>query len=191
MNKPFDQQPLRFGDLDPNPTRSFRSEAKGVIVAPIEAAFALLDNHARLSDHMSERSWMMGGGKMKVSLDEQKGQAVGSRIGLSGRVFGISLYVEEEVTERVPPFRKAWQTVGTPRLVVIGDYRMGFELEACSGGSLVRVFIEYSRPRGWLGRMLRALFGGYYARWCTERMVADAVSQFRVVPAVANAGGSH
>lgn len=162
-----------------------------MIAAPIEAAFAVLDNHARLSSHMNKRSWMMGGGKMKVSLDEQKGQAVGSRIGLSGRVIGISLYVEEEVTERVPPCRKTWQTVGTPRLVVIGGYCMGFELEACSGGSLVRVFIEYSRPRGWLGGVLRALFGGYYARWCTERMVADAVSQFRPGTAVAKTGDSH
>ena len=57
---------------------------------------------------------MMGGGRMQIELDAGRGQTVGSRIRLSGRVFGLTLSVEEIVTERVPPQRKVWETIGSP-----------------------------------------------------------------------------
>ena len=41
--------------------------------------FALADDHSRLSSHMNESSWMMGGGRMSVEADEGNGQAVGLR----------------------------------------------------------------------------------------------------------------
>jgi hypothetical protein len=77
---------------------------------------------------MSESSWMMAGGRMETKLDASRGQAVGSRIGMSGRVLGIDLEVEEVVTERNPPRRKVWETTGAPKLLVIDHYRMGFEI---------------------------------------------------------------
>jgi hypothetical protein len=77
---------------------------------------------------MNESSWMMGGGRMSVELDEAKGQAVGSHIRLSGRVFGVSLYLDEVVTRRDPPTNKVWETVGTPRLLVIGAYSIGVQI---------------------------------------------------------------
>lgn len=71
--------------------------------------------------------------------------------------------------------------MGSPKLLVIGHYRMGFELSPRGKDSLLRVFIEYAlpvkAPARWLGR----LFGGYYARWCTQWMVDDAVKHFSSV----------
>jgi hypothetical protein len=155
-----------------------RHESRGIVGAPPERVFAHVDDHARLSSHMSESSWMMGGGRMQVRLDADGGKKVGSRIRLAGRVFGIELSVEEVVTGRDPPRRKVWETTGSPRLLVIGHYRMGFELSPRGSDSVLRVFIEYAlpaqAPARWLGRM----FGSYYARWCTQRMVDDAVEYF-------------
>jgi hypothetical protein len=119
---------------------------------------------------------------METEIDEGRGQAVGSRIRLSGRVFGVELSVEEIVVERNPPRLKVWETTGVPKLLVIGHYRMGFELSPQGNGSMLRVFIEYALPEHapacWLGR----LFGRYYARWCTQQMVDDAVDHFKVRP---------
>ena len=115
---------------------------------------------------------------MTTELDEGRGRQVGSRIRLAGRVFGVELSVEEIVTERSPPLRKVWETIGTPRLLVIGHYRMGFELAAQGSSSMLRVFIDYALPQRapvwWLGRLL----GRQYARWCTQRMVEDAAKHF-------------
>jgi hypothetical protein len=69
---------------------------------------------------MSKSSWKMGGGRMEMVFDDKQGRVVGSRIRLAGRVFGISLFVDEIVTERDPPYRKIWETLGTPKLLVIG-----------------------------------------------------------------------
>jgi hypothetical protein len=97
---------------------------------------------------------------------------------MSGRVFGVPLSLEEVVTERQPPTRKVWETVGIPRLLVIGPYQMGFDVTLRGTESELRVFINYAPPSSWPGRWLGRLFGGYYARWCTQAMVDDAVRHF-------------
>ena len=119
---------------------------------------------------------------METQIDEGRGQRVGSRIRLSGRVFGVELSVEEIVVERDPPRRKVWETTGAPKLLVVGHYRMGFELSAQGNASMLRVFIEYALPERAPARWLGRLFGRYYARWCTRQMVDDAVEHFGTRP---------
>ncbi len=151
---------------------------KGLVQASADRVFAHVDDHTRLSSHMSEPSWMMAGGRMQTELDEGRGQRVGSRFRLSGQVLGVRLSVEQAVTERNPPNRKVWETTGTPRLLVIGHYRMGFELSPQGNASMLRVFIEYAWPKELPARWLGRMFGRYYARWCTWQMLDDAVKHF-------------
>ena len=156
----------------------YHSETSGFVGAPAATVFAYADDPARFSSHMSKSSWMMGGGRMLTELDAGRGQIVGSRIRLSGKVFGIELSVEEIVTERVPPQSKAWETTGSPRLLVIDRYRMGFEIAPQENGSLLRVYIDYALPEDLPARWLGVLLGRYYARWCTDQMVRDTAKHF-------------
>lgn len=121
---------------------------------------------------------MMGGGRMEIELDAGRGQSVGSRIRLSGRVFGLELSLEEIVIERVPPQRKVWQTTGSPRILVIGQYRMGFEISSQANGSLLHVYIDYSLQEDALTRSL-----GWFSVVSTldgalKRMVSDTAERF-------------
>src|SRR5215208_2350617 len=122
---------------------SHHDERTVQIPAPPAAVFAYLDDHTRLAAHMSKPSWQMGGARMETVLDQGRGQIVGSHIRMGGRVFGIELSLDEVVTSRVPPFSKTWETLGSPRLLVVGPYRMGFQVEPQESGSLLRVFIDY------------------------------------------------
>src|SRR3989344_4477847 len=79
--------------------------------------FAYVDDHKGFSSHMSKSSWMMGGGKMDVLVDEGGGRKVGSHIQLNGTAFGVKLSLDEVVTCYEPPFAKAWETVGIPKLL--------------------------------------------------------------------------
>lgn len=92
---------------------------------------------------------------MESKLDAARDRSVGSLIPLAGTVFDMHLTVEETVMERNSPRNKAWETVGNPKLLVIGHYRMGFTSETQSDGSLVKVYIDYAMPpkwpAGWLG----------------------------------------
>ena len=157
---------------------SLHDERTSVVTAPPIALFDHLDDPHRLSSHMTRPSAMMLGSRMDITLDQAGGRAVGSRIRLDGRVLGIPVTVEEEITERVRPVRKIWQTVGTPRLVVLRHYRMGYEILPEGAASHLRVFIDYDLPGRGLPRWLGRLLGRPYARWCTRRMVNDAVAHF-------------
>jgi hypothetical protein len=145
----------------------------------MEAVFDFLDDHQRLASHMSKRSWMMAGGRMDTILDDAHGRQVGSRIIVRGRVFGFLLSLGERVIERVPPSRKAWETEGEPRLLVVGAYRMGFEL---SPGTLTaaRVWIDYDLPSRGVSRWIGVLLGSWYAKWCVRRMLGDVQRTFVV-----------
>ena len=153
-------------------------ESTAGVAASIDRVFAYLDDPKALAAHMGESSMMMMGSRMAIDLDADGGRAVGSQIRMHGRIMGIPLSLVEVVTERDVPKRKVWQTTGTPKLVVISHYRMGFELTPSGDVSMLRVFIDYSlpitAPGSWLGRLL----GGVYARWCTKQMVDDAARHF-------------
>lgn len=146
--------------------------------ADAHSLFAHLDDHRRLADHMEKASLMTAGATMRVETDALRGQAVGSLIRVTGRVLGLSLVVEEVVTERVPPLRKTWETHGEPRLLVIGAYRMGFTISPQGDRSRLAVFIDYQLPPRGFARGLGLLFGRTYAAWCTRRMTTDAVAAF-------------
>ncbi|KKP80693.1 MAG: hypothetical protein UR81_C0019G0011 [Candidatus Levybacteria bacterium GW2011_GWB1_35_5] len=140
--------------------------------------FVYVDDHKNFSSHMSKSSWMMGGGSMDVKLDEGSGKKVGSHIKLSGKVFGIKIYLDEIITTHEPPKRKEWQTVGSLRLLVIGNYRMGFEISPESQGSRLKVFIDYDMPTLLYTRWLGYLFGGIYAKWCVQQMIKGSRNHF-------------
>jgi len=140
--------------------------------------FDYVDDHSRFSSHMNESSWMMGGGRMNIELDEGRGQTVGSHIRLSGKVFGIKIFLDEVVTRREPPYLKIWETVGVPKLLVVGDYQMGLEISDENGGSRLRVFIDYELPVGGITRCLGYLFGRIYAKWCVQQMIQGVRKQF-------------
>ena len=148
------------------------------VQAPAGDVFSFLDDHARLASHMGKRSLAMGGGAMAIEFDDGRGKFVGSKLSMRGKAFGVRLSLDEVVVERVPPYRKCWETVGEPRLLVIASYRMGFSIEDDGQASRVTVFIDYELPRRLPERWLGNLFGRAYARWCTERMAGDAAENF-------------
>ncbi len=138
--------------------------------------FAFVDDHARLSSHMNKSSWMMGGGRMDTSVDAGSGKKIGSHIRMNGKVFGITISLDEVITHREPPRIKIWETVGTPKLLIIDHYRMKVEIEPQKNVSLLRVSIDYNLPamNAWLGK----LFGGIYAKWCVKQMIKSVREHF-------------
>src|SRR3989344_9551956 len=151
-------------------------EESTLISASPEELFAYVDDHKRFSSHMGKSSLMMGGGRMDVSTDEGRGQRVGSHILLGGRALGINLFLDEVVTRHEPPLIKTWETVGIPKLLIVGSYGMGIEITPQNEQSQLLVYIDYDLPatNTWLG----LLFSGIYAKWCVRQMVNGTKDQF-------------
>ena len=156
----------------------FHHESSGLANAPVEQVFAFLDDPKALAAHMGESSMMMLGSRMSIDVDADGGRVIGSKIRMDGRMMGIRLSLEEVITKRQVPAVKVWETIGTPKLLVISHYRMGFELTRNGTSSLVRVFIEYSLPIKPPGSWFGHLLGAVYARWCTRQMVMGATRHF-------------
>ena len=56
---------------------------------------------------------------------------------------------------------------------------MGFDITPQGVSStLLCVFIDYALPQTLPARWFGYLFGNFYARWCTRRMVGDAAKHF-------------
>ena len=160
---------------------AFHGESNGEITAGAEALFAYLDDPRNLAEHMETSSAMMAGSAMRIEVDAQGGRDVGSQIRMSGRMLGLTLSLEEAITERAPPLRKAWQTFGTPRLIVIGHYRMGFDLQPADALTRLRVWIDYELPSSGMPHWLAKPLARAYAHWCTELMVRTARKHFDAV----------
>jgi hypothetical protein len=160
-------------------TYAHTDEMMAEVHAPPDRLFDHLDDQARIGAHMEKPSLMMMGGRMTYGFDEAKGRAVGSVIRVGGSFLGIRLFIEEVVTERDPPRRKVWETRGQPHILIIGAYRMGFEITPSGHHSNLRVFIEYDHAPSPIGRILGSAFAPLYARWCVKRMADDARLHFQ------------
>jgi hypothetical protein len=158
-----------------------------MLKAPIDTAFARLDDFRNLAAHMEKSSGMMMGSKMSIETDELEGRAIGSKVTMHGRMLGMRLSLSEVVIERTPPTRKVWRTEDTD-LIVIGAYTLGFELHEKGPATALGVFIDYDLPATGLGRLLGVLFGSTYAKWCTEKIACDAARSFE--PSITRTRGS-
>jgi hypothetical protein len=156
--------------------RLLHEEASCEVGAAPDDVFDHIDQPERLSAHMTRSSWRLGGTSMSIKTDAAGGRAVGSHIRLAGRMMGLSLSVDCVVVQRDPPRLKVWKTVGTPRLLVIGAYRMSARIEQRNDLSDVTIDIDYALPASRLWRS----FGPIYARWCVRQMARDLVCRFAV-----------
>ena len=152
-----------------------------LVDAGAPAVFAYIDLPQQLSMHMERPSWRMAGATMRIETDAAGGQALGSRYRLAARAFGIRLEALCEVTERDPPRRKAWCTVGEPTLLVVGQYRMSVDITAERQLCRVRIRIDYALPARAPARWIAKAVGPVYARWCVRQMADDLASHFGAV----------
>ncbi len=156
-----------------------RYSNKMLIDASSKELFDYIDEHKSLSSHMNKSSWMMAGRKMKTLIDEKYGKKIGSHIMMKGKIFGTPIFLDEIITKRIPPRLKEWETIGDPKLIVIGKYNMKVEIKSKKNKSLLKVSINYNLPEKnkWLGKIL----GKIYAKWCVNQIIKDAKRHFSVM----------
>lgn len=152
-------------------------EANAILTGSAEDIFAIADEPTLLARDMSRPTLMIGGGSMQCDLDVLAGKANGSVIRLTGKAFGITITAKEIVEDRSAPYRKVSATTGTPQLIVVRDYRMGFEIAEADSVSQFHVWIDYGVPQSGARHCLGQLFGPMFVRWCVENTLYQVQSQ--------------
>jgi hypothetical protein len=167
--------------MSPNPRFPLHQEASADIGADIDQVFAYVDDPRHLAGHMETSSPMMAGSSMQIEVDERGGRGMGAHIRMTGRALGFPLSLDEAVVVYEPPRHKAWETLGEPRLLILGGYRMGVDLQPLTGMTRLRVWIDYAWPAGGVPRLLGRLLAASYARWCTKQMLRSCRDRFKPV----------
>ena len=147
-------------------------------MATPEETFNFVNNHKNFSSHMNKSSLMLGGGEMKTEFDNDMGQKLGSHIKMSGNAFGLKLYLDEVITFYNPPYKKEWGTVGDLTLYIIGQYKLGFEISPKDKGSIIKVYIDYDKPKSFIEKVLSLFLGYFYAKWCVNQMINGVKLKF-------------
>ena len=153
-------------------------EESTTVLAPQTDVFAFADDHRNLSSHMNTNSWMMAGSKMHTIVDEGDGKKIGSHIRMEGKILGVHVFLDEVISEYNPPVGKVWHTVGELRLIVIGNYQLGYKISPEGSNSRFTVFINYELPGG-PSKIIGILLGKMYARWCVHQMIVSVRDHFR------------
>lgn len=144
------------------------------IDAPPSEVFAYLDDIGNIGMHMSKSSMAMMGGKITTEVISRVRSGRGTTYRLKGSVLGIPIDITETVTEWIENREKTWETVGSPKIIVMSWYRMHLVLTPLKKRTKVFFEIEYGLPESFFGKLLGRLLARRYADWCLRRATDDA-----------------
>jgi len=78
-------------------------EDSKLAAGPPREVFDFIDNPNNLAMHMEIPSPWMGGGSVKTIIGAGEAKTIGSHIRMSGKAFGIPIFLDETITRREPP----------------------------------------------------------------------------------------
>lgn len=142
-----------------------------------EKVFTFMDDLSKTGIHMSQSSMMMMGSKLTLEQLEGPSKGVGATFHWSGKVMGMPIDITETVTKWIENKEKVWETIGSPKIIILGWYRMSLKTENVGESTLASLQIEYTKPNGWFYKILSFFFAGWYSRWCLNNMLTDTRMQ--------------
>ena len=139
-----------------------------------EAVFKCIDDLGVTGMHMTQSSPMMMGSKLKLEFLTENHTGRGSKYKWTGKMIGMRMDFEVEVTKWIFPKEKIWETIGDTKLIIYSWYRMHLIVTPITNGSKAELSISYENPKGFFNKILSFLFAGWYCRWCLKNMLRDA-----------------
>jgi len=145
--------------------------------------FEWIDTPANTGLHMSRPSMAMLGGSLQVERLSPNAAGVGATYRSWGRVLGLRIDFTTRVTVWLPEREKSVETIGEPRLIVIGDFQMRSSITRLDSSTRLVLALAYNLPAGWFGRLLGRVLARPYVRWCPAPYRIRCTSSSRCTPA--------
>jgi len=145
-----------------------------LIDAPPHDVFMFMDDITHSGMHMSKRSMAMMGGRLNLELLSPNSTGPDVSYRWRGRAMGLPIDFTVVVTKWIEGKERIWETIGDPKVIVIGWFQMFLNLTQTDGKTSATLGITYDQPRGLLGKLLCVLLGPWYAKWCLHSMLEDA-----------------
>ena len=144
-----------------------------IIHSPPQKVFAFMDDLSKTGMHMTENSMMMMGSKLMLEQLPGPCRGVGATFHWHGKVMGMPVDITETVTKWIEGQEKVWETIGQPKIIILGWYRMILKTKPSKEGTLASLQIDYTQPDGWFYKLLYFLLSRWYCNWCLNNMLND------------------
>ena len=153
---------------------------KKEIIIPVlpENVFSFMDDVSKTGMHMSENSMMMMGSKLILEQIPGPSKGIGATFHWYGKVMRMPVDITETVTTWRENREKVWETTGTPKIILLGWYRMILKTEPAKDGTCVSLQIDYTQPNGWFYKILYFFLSNWYCNWCLSNMLNDCKKSF-------------
>ncbi len=151
-----------------------KTKSKSIIInSSPEIVFQQMDDFSKTGMHMTKRSMMMLGSKLKLEKLSANATGVGASYRWYGKMMGMKMDFKETVTKWQVPLLKEWETVGEAKIIIMSWYRMWFELNPTDNRTVAKLSISYLPPKQWFYKFLSFLFANMYCNWCLKNMLED------------------
>jgi len=147
---------------------------KEIYNAPAEKVFSYIDDLGVTGMHMTKSSAMMMGSKLQLEYLTANHTGLGSKYRWTGTMMAMKMDFTVEVTKWIEGVEKVWETIGEAKMIIYSWYRMHLFVKPINAGSEATLSITYEKPKGWLARILSALFADWYCKWCLKNMLNDS-----------------
>src|SRR5689334_281254 len=146
-----------------------KTKSKSVLIhsAP-EKVFIYMDNLGNTGMHMMESSAMMMGSKLQLEQLSKNRTGLDSKFRWYGKMMGLKMDFTVVVTKWIKSREKVWETVGKPKMIILGWYQMHLLLSSLGGGTLAELSISYTYPQHVFGKILAFFFSRWYGNWCLK-----------------------
>ena len=124
---------------------------------------------------MSENSMMMMGSKLTLEHLSGPERGVGAIFRWLGKIMGMEIDITERITTWIENREKVWETIGQPKIILLGWYRMILKTSAVKEGTLTSLQIDFTPPSGFFYKILYFLFSGWYCNWCLNNMLGGDI----------------
>ena len=132
-----------------------------------------MDDFSKTGIHMSERSMMMMGSKLKLKQLSTNAAGAGANYRWYGKMIGMAIDFNQIVTKWHPPKLKEWETIGEAKIIIMSWYRMWFEITPANNGTNTKISISYLPPKELFYKILSFFFANWYCNWCLNNMLND------------------
>lgn len=151
-----------------------KTKSKSIFIhSTPEKVFQQMDDFSKTGMHMSEKSMMMIGSKLKLEQLSPNPAGVGASYRWYGKMLGMKMDFSETVTKWQPPELKQWKIVGEAKTIIMSWHKMGFEISSDENRTIVKNSISYLPPKEWYYKILSFFFASLYCSWCLNNMLND------------------
>lgn len=151
------------------------TKSKNIIIHVYpEKAFAYMDNIGNTGMHMTKSSMPMMGSKLELKQLSENATGLNSKFRWFGKMMGFTMDFTVVVTKWIKDKEKVWETIGEPKMIILGWYKMHLVLSPEGKNTKAELSLAYTKPTGLFFKFIAFFLAPFYANWCLNNMLQDS-----------------